>query len=138
MSGSLRDAGGVSWALQASEGLAGAGCPPLWTTQVKVGGRPHLRVTCVFPELLCPPSQGSHFPPTRVPSGGGGSGQSYIRKRVCQGCIFSPCFFNFYAEYISKMLGWMKHKLESRLPGEISITADMQMIPSLWQKANRN
>ena len=37
-----------------------------------------------------------------------------------------------------KMIGWMKHKLESRLPGEISITSDMQMIPPLWQKANRN
>ena len=31
-------------------------------------------------------------------------------------------------------LGWMKHKLESRLPGEISITSDMQMTPPLWQK----
>ena len=33
------------------------------------------------------------------------------------------------------MLGWMKHKLESRLLGEVSITSDMQMIPPLWQKA---
>ena len=33
------------------------------------------------------------------------------------------------------MLGWMKHKLESRLPGEISITSDMQMTSPLWQKA---
>ena len=32
----------------------------------------------------------------------------------------------------------MKHKLESRLPGEISITSDIQMIPPLWQKVNRN
>ena len=42
------------------------------------------------------------------------------------------CLFNLYAEYI--MLGWRKHKLESRLPGEISITSDMQMTPPLWQK----
>ena len=34
-----------------------------------------------------------------------------------------------------EMLGWMRHKLESRLPGEISITSDMQMTPPLWQKA---
>ena len=34
-----------------------------------------------------------------------------------------------------RMLNWMKHKLESRLLGEISITTDMQMIPPLWQKA---
>ena len=32
------------------------------------------------------------------------------------------------------MLGWMKHKLESRLPGEISITSDTQMTLPLWQK----
>jgi len=37
-----------------------------------------------------------------------------------------------------EMPGWMKHKLESRLPGEISITPDMHMIPPLWQKAKRN
>ena len=35
-------------------------------------------------------------------------------------------------------LGWKKHKLESRLPGEISITSDMQMTPPLWQKVKRN
>ena len=45
-------------------------------------------------------------------------------KRVHQGCILSPCLFNFYAEYIREMLVWMKHKLESRLLGEISITSD--------------
>ena len=33
------------------------------------------------------------------------------------------------------MLGWMKHKLESRLLGEISVTSDIQMTPPLWQKA---
>ena len=35
-------------------------------------------------------------------------------------------------------LGWKKHKLESRLPGEISITSDTQMTPPLWQKVKRN
>ena len=34
-----------------------------------------------------------------------------------------------------EMPGWMKHKLESGLPGEISITSDTQMTPRLWQKA---
>ena len=37
-----------------------------------------------------------------------------------------------------KMLDWMKHKLESRLLGEISITSDIQMIPPLWQEVKRN
>ena len=47
-----------------------------------------------------------------------------IGKGVPQVCILSPCLFNLHANY---MLGWMKHKLESRLLGEISITSDMQM-----------
>ena len=38
----------------------------------------------------------------------------------------------------SEMLGWMSHKLESRLPGEISTTSDMQMTPPLWQKVKKN
>jgi len=37
-----------------------------------------------------------------------------------------------------EMLGWMRHKLESRLPGEILIMSDMQMTPLLWQKMKRN
>ena len=61
-----------------------------------------------------------------------------IRKGVHQGRILSPCLFNFYAEYIMKYAGLEKHKLESRLPGEISITSDMQMIPNLWQKVKKN
>ena len=36
------------------------------------------------------------------------------------------------------MLGWMKHKLESRLLGEISVTSDMQMTPPLWQNVKKN
>ena len=58
-----------------------------------------------------------------------------IRKGVCQGCRLSPCLFNFYAEYIMKNTGWMKHKLESTILGEISITSDMHMTPPLRQKA---
>ena len=37
-----------------------------------------------------------------------------------------------------KTPAWMKHKLESRWPGEISITSDMQIIPPLWQKVKEN
>ena len=48
-----------------------------------------------------------------------------IGKWVLQGCILSPSLFNFYAEYIIGIVGWKKHKLESRLLGEISITSDM-------------
>ena len=69
-----------------------------------------------------------------VRTGHGTTDWFQIGKGVCQGCILSPCLFNLYAE----TLGWRKHKLESRLLGEISITSDMQMIPPLWQKVKRN
>ena len=57
-----------------------------------------------------------------------------IRKRVCQGCILLLCLI--YKQITSyEMLGWMKHKLESRLLGEISITSDIQMTWPWWQKS---
>ena len=73
-----------------------------------------------------------------VRTGHGTTDWFQIGKGVCQGCILSPCLFNLYAEYITRNAGWKKHKLESRFPGEISITSDMQMTPPLWQKVKRN
>ena len=57
------------------------------------------------------------------------------RKEVCQGCIFSPCFFYLWCRVHHTKC---HEKQESRLPGEISTTSDRQMIPPLWQKAKRN
>ena len=47
-----------------------------------------------------------------------------IGKGVHQGCILSPCLFNLIQSTSCEMPGWMKHKLETRFPGEISITLD--------------
>ena len=60
-----------------------------------------------------------------------------IGKGVNQGCI-SLCLFNLYAEYIMRNAGLEEAQLESRFPGEIAITSDMQMTPPLWQKVKRN
>ena len=73
-----------------------------------------------------------------VRTGHGTTDWFQIGKGVRQGCILSPCLFNLYAEYIMRNAGLEKYKLESRLPGEISITSDMQMTPPLWQKVKRN
>ena len=64
---------------------------------------------------------------------GSKSGKEYLKP-----IYYHPCLFNLYAEYIMRNTDWMKHKLESRLPGEISIISDMQITSPLWQKANRN
>ena len=74
----------------------------------------------------------------RVRTGHGTTDWFQIGKGVRQGCILSPCLFNFYAEYIMRNAGLEEHKLESRLPGEISITSDTQMTPPLWQKVKKN
>ena len=74
-----------------------------------------------------------------VRTGHGTTDRFQIAKGVHQGCMLSPCWFNLYAEYITKNAGLcMKDKLESRLPGEISINSDMQMTSLLWQKVKKN
>ena len=73
-----------------------------------------------------------------VRTGHGTTDWFQIGKGVRQGYILSLCLFNLYAEYIRETLDWKKHKLESRLPGEISIMSDMQMTPPLWQKVKRS
>ena len=57
-----------------------------------------------------------------------------IGKGVHQGCNCQPAYLTYMQSTSCEMPGWMKHKLESRLPGEISVTSDMQMAPPLWQK----
>ena len=64
---------------------------------------------------------------TTVRTGCGIMDQFRIREGICQGCILSPCLFLFRVHH--EKCGLKEaHKLESRLPGEISTTSDMQMI----------
>ena len=60
-------------------------------------------------------------------------GTEYVKDAYCHLTYLA------YTQSIScEMPGWVKHKLESRSQGEISITSDMQMTPPLWQKARRS
>ena len=61
---------------------------------------------------------------------GSKSGKEYIKAVYCH-----SAYLTYMQSTSYEMPGWMKHNMESRLPGEISITSDMQMTPPLWQKA---
>ena len=61
-----------------------------------------------------------------------------IRKGVHQAVFCHLTYLTYIQSTSCEMLGWMNHKLESRLPGEISTTSDLQITPPLWQKAKRN
>ena len=60
-------------------------------------------------------------------------GKEYIKAVYCH-----FAYLTYMQSTSCEMLGWMKHKLESRLLGEISITSDMQMTLSLWQKVKKD
>ena len=60
---------------------------------------------------------------------GSKSGKEYVKAIYCD-----PAYSAYMQSISCEMPGWMKHKLESRLLGEISMTSDTQMTPPLWQK----
>ena len=64
---------------------------------------------------------------------GSKSGKEYLKAAYCY-----PAYLTYMQSISCQMLGWMKHKQESRFPGERSITSDMQMTPLLCQKAMNN
>ena len=59
---------------------------------------------------------------------GSKSGKEYVKAIYCY-----PAYLTYMESTSCEMPGWMKHKLEARLPGETSITSNMQMTPPLWQ-----
>ena len=60
---------------------------------------------------------------------GSKSWKEYVKAVYCH-----PAYLIYMQNISWEMLDWMQHKLESRLPGEISITSDIQMTQPLWQK----
>ena len=101
----------------------------LWKILKEMGIPDHL--TCLLRNLYAGQE-------ATVRTGNGTTDWFQIGKGVCQGCILSPCLSNLYAEYIMKNARLEEAQLESRLPGEISITSAMQMTPPLWQKVKKN
>ena len=63
---------------------------------------------------------------------------SKLGKEYIRAVYHHPAYLTYVQSASCEMLGWMKHELESRLPGEISITSDVQMTPPLWQKVKKN
>ena len=59
---------------------------------------------------------------------------SKLGKEYVKAVYYHPAYLTYMQSTSCEMLGWKKHKLESRLLGEISITSDIQMTPPLWQK----
>ena len=97
----------------------------LWKILKEIGIPDHL--TCLLRNLYAGQE-------ATVRSGHGTTDWFQIGKGVCQGCISSPCLFNFnlYEEYIIRNPGLDEAQLESRFPGEISVSSDIQMTPPLW------
>ena len=54
---------------------------------------------------------------------------SKLGKEYDKVIYYYPAYLTYIQSTLCEMLGWMNHKLESRLPGEISTTLGMQMIP---------
>ena len=100
----------------------------LWKILKEMGIPDHL--TCLLRNLYAGQE-------ATVRTGHGTTDRFQIGKEVRQGCILSPCL-TYMQSTSGETVGWMKHKLESRLLGEITITSDMQMTPPLWQKVKRN
>ena len=63
---------------------------------------------------------------------------SKCEKEDVKAVYCHPVYLTYMQSTSYEMPGWMKYKLESRLPGEISITSDMQMTPPLWQNVKKN
>ena len=101
----------------------------LWNSLKEMGIPNHL--TCLLRNLYAGQE-------ATVRTGHGTTDWFQIGKGVFQGCILSPCLFNFYAEYIMRNVGLEEAQAGIKIPGDISITSDMQMTLPLWQKVKNS
>ena len=99
----------------------------LWKILKEMGIPEHL--TCLLRNLYAGQE-------ATVRTGHGTADWLQIGKRVHQGCLLSPCLFNFYAEYIMRNAGLEETQAGIQIAGRM--TSDMQMIPPLWQKGKRS
>ena len=101
----------------------------LWTILQEMGIPDHL--TCLLRNRMQVKKQ--QLEPDMEQQTRSKQGKEYVKAVYCH-----LAYLIYMQSTSCEMLGWMKHKLESRLPGEISITSDMQMTPPLWQKVKKN
>ena len=98
-----------------------------WKVLKEMGIPDHL--TCLLRNLYA----GHETEPHMEQWTGSKLGKEYIKAVHCH-----PAYLTYMQSTSCEMPGWKKHKLESRLPGEISITSDTQMTPPLWQKVKKS
>ena len=101
----------------------------LWKILKEMGIPDHL--TCLLRNLYV--GQKATFELEMEQQTGSKSGKEYIKAIYCH-----PAYLTYMQNTSWELLGWMKHKRESRFPGEILITSDRQMTPPLWQKVKKN
>ena len=101
----------------------------LWKILQEMGKPDHL--TCLLRNLYAGQE-------ATVQTGHGTTDWFQIGKGVHKAVYCHLAYLTSMQSTSWETLGWKKHKLESRLPGEISITSDTQMTPALWQKVKKN
>ena len=101
-----------------------------WKILIKMGIPDHLTWNCWE---TCTHIKNQQLEPDMEQQTGSKLGKEYVKAVYCH-----PAYLTSMQSTSWETLGWKKHKLESRLPGEISITSDKQMTQPLWQKVKRN
>ena len=103
------------------------------TTNWKIVKEMEYQTTLPASWEICMPVKKQQLEPDVEQHTGFKSGKEYVKVVYCH-----PAYLTSMQSPSWKMLGWMKRKLGSRLPGVISITSDMQKTPPLWEKVKRN